>query len=237
MIVIGLSRLRQFSAASGTALHKSPVMIARPLLCLAGLSLMLAACSSDPETATADNESAGVSNAVVNVIDEAQNAVDTMIDSKADTVPVNMMTVPQLPGWGRDVEIFADKDIALDPMEDASRLRGQGEMGCDFIADGAQWPILVTKADLDARVYAIGVVGAGKERQRLVSAGPGGFTAMASGTRFTGREIAAVITLKSRISLTPVGKDSTYPASLTVTVGKGRERIYSGRWVCGLPRA
>ncbi|MGE4430491.1 MAG: hypothetical protein AB7E05_07085 [Sphingobium sp.] len=213
-------------------MQKPAVMIARPLLCLVGLSALLAACSPEPETQAQDNEAAGVSNAVVNVLDEAQNAVDTIIED-TDSTPVNMMSVPQLPGWGRDVEIFAGKDIALDPLEGAARLRGQGEMGCDFIADGAGQPIMVTKADLNARAYAIGVVGNGGERQRLVSASAGGFAA--SGTRFAGRGISVVITLKSRISLTPVGKDSSYPASLTVTLGQDRERVYAGRWVCGLP--
>lgn len=214
-------------------MHKRSVMNARSFLCLGGLSVMLAACSPEPGLPSGGNE-APVANAVVNVLDEAQNAVDTMIDD-ADRAPINMLTVPQLPGWGRDVDIFADRDIALDPLGDAAFLRGRGEMGCDFIADGADRPIMTTKANLDARAYALAVLGNGGERQRLVSAGPGGFAAMASGTRFTGRGVSAVVALKSRISLTPVGKDSSYPAHLTVTAGKERERIYSGRWVCGLP--
>lgn len=175
----------------------------------------------------------GMSNAVVNAIGDAQNAVDDVVNDTAET-PGNVMSMPLSPGWGHNVDIFLNNDIALEPLTDLVALRGKGEMGCTFYTDGEGAAILAAKAPLDPAAFAVGVVANDGGRERLVSANAGGFAGMASGMRFQGQGVAAFVRLKSRVSLTPVGKDSSYPANLEVTVGKGRKRIYSGRWVCGL---
>ena len=49
-----------------------------------------------------------------------------------------------------------------------------------------------------------------------------------------GRGVSVEVKLGSRESLTPVGKSSSYPANLVVKAGEGRQRVYSGQWICGL---
>jgi len=208
-------------------------MTVRSLLLLSGLSLMLAACSHDPQPSANEGGGNSVSNVVANAIDDAENAVDEVVNS-ADPAPVNLMSAQLPSGWGRDADAFTDQDIALEPITDAATLRGAKEMGCTFLTDGTDQPILVAKADLRADAKAVAVVGNEGVRQRLVSADAGGFTALASGMRFDGRGASVAVKLKSRVSLTPVGKDSSYPANLMVTAGQSRQRIYSGRWICGL---
>jgi len=209
-----------------------PAMKMRSLLWLSGLACLLAACSRDPQ-AQPDNDSGnGVSNAVVDAIDDAQNAVEDVVNV-ADPPPVNLMSASLPSGWGRDADAFTGQDIALEPIADAAALRGKGEMGCAFQPDGGDQPILAAKAALRADAKAVAVVGNAGVRQRLVSLDAGGFAALASGMRFGGSGVSAAVKLKSRESLTPVGKDSSYPANLEVAAGQAR-RIYSGRWICGL---
>ena len=208
-------------------------MVNYPLLSLLGFPLLLSACSPQPGQGQGELAGNGMANAVVNVIDDAQNAVDEVVNHTAET-PDNVMSMPMSPSWGRNADIFLHSDIALEALADVDTLRGEGEMGCTFYTDGEGGAILAAKAPLNPVAFAVGVIANDGSRARLVSANAGGFAAIASGMRFQGQGVSALVRLKSRLSLTPVGKDSSYPANLEVTVGKERKRIYSGRWVCGL---
>jgi len=208
------------------ALHSPSWLLGLPLL-------LLAACSPQPEEKVDEATGNGMSNVVVNVIDDAQNAVEGVVNDTVEA-PGNVMGMPLSPGWGQNVDAFTHSDIALEPLGDVATLRGKGEMGCTFYTDGEGRSILAAKAPLDPAAFAVGVIGNDGVRERLVSADAGGFAAMASGMRFTGQGVSLLVQLKSRVSLTPVGKDSSYPANLEVTADKGRKRTYSGRWICGL---
>ena len=217
-------------------------MAVRLIPLLAGLSLVLGACSQQPAVEADENAVANdaaevggvVQNSVAHALDGAQNAVDAVAGTNQDVD--DALAADQPPGWGSDYDIFQDKDIALDPIADADTLYKSGEMGCSFVPEAATVPIMVAKADVDPSAHAIAVLSNGGVRGRLASAAAGGFGALAEGTRLVGRGVSADIKLTSRVSMTPVGQQSSYPASLTVTVGKERQHIYAGRWICGLQK-
>lgn len=173
-------------------------------------------------------------NSMVNALDGAENAVDAA--TGAGEVVNAVLAAPQFPGWGSDVDAFGNGEIALDPINDADHLRASGEMGCSFVPSGREASVMVAKADVKPAARAIAVVSNGGIRARLVSAAAGGFGALAQGTRLVGNGVAADIKLTSRVSLTPVGQQSSYPASLTVTTDEGRRHVFAGRWICGLQK-
>lgn len=207
---------------------------------LAALVLILCACSQEPAIQADENSAANdamevgdvVQNSVVNALDNARNAVDAVAGTDAEVEMA--LAAEQPPGWGSDADAFTGKDIALDPIVGAGTLHRSGEMGCGFIPSSASAPVLVAKADVDPGAHAVAVIANGGVRERLASAVAGGFGALAGGTSLVGKGVTVDISLTSRVSLTPVGRQSSYPASLTVTVGKERQRIYAGRWICGL---
>ena len=215
------------------AFAQGAAMMMRPFLLSIGLSLLLAACSDDPAVPVEEVAGNSVSNALAGAIDDTENAVDEVVNNAVPT-PAALMGQALASGWGQNVDAFAGKDIDLEPLPDAAALRGQGGMGCTFLTDGARRPLLTAKAPLDARAYSLGVVANDGVRARLVSAAAGGFAGMASGMRFDGRGVSVEVKLGSRESLTPVGKSSSYPANLVVKAGEGRQRVYSGQWICGL---
>lgn len=217
-------------------------MACRFLPLLAGTLLALAACSQEPavnaDENAAFNEATAVGetvrNSVAGAIDGAENAVDAMVGSNE---AVNAaLAAGQTPGWGGDADAFTGKGIALDPIRDAGSLYASGEMGCNFVPDGRSLPVLVAKAEIDPGAHAVAVVANDGIRTKLASAVAGGFGALAQGTRLVGKGVTADVKLTSRTSLMPVGQQSSYPASLTVTVGKERRHIFAGRWFCGIQK-
>ncbi len=216
-------------------------MIVRYSPLLACMTLLLGACSQESPIEAEGNAVANeavevgaiVQNSVVNVLDEARDAA---IDVAAgDRKAVNVaLAAPQPPGWGGTVDVFKEKEIALDPIADADSLRQPGEMGCAFVPDGRDEAVMVAKAEVNPAARAIAVISNDGVRERLASAVAGGFGALSQGTRLVGQGVAADIKLTSRVSLTPVGQQSSYPASLAVTAGKERKHVFAGRWICGL---
>ncbi len=217
-------------------------MAVRPLPFAVAVALVLGACSqqraveADENAAVNDAVEVGdlMHNSMTNAIDGAQNAVDAMVGTDQDVALA--LAASQPPGWGSNYDIFGDRDIVLDPIADAGALHRSGEMGCGFVAEAATAPILVAKADVDPAAHAVAVVSNGGVRGRLASGVAGGFGALAQGVRFVGKGVSAEVTLTSRVSLTPVGQQSSYPASLAVSTGAQRQHVYAGRWICGLQK-
>lgn len=184
--------------------------LSRPLRILPAVAAvaLLAACSEP----TADRTPA-----------PAPDAADQAAADAAPPPPIKPVDIPTRGGDGSPIEFTALTDA------DISGAKLPGELGCSFVADASTPPILIAKGNVASSDPARGIVKVGDVVERF--AAPGGFDAMTTGARFTGKG------LQLRIALTgPAqggGESPPRPATLTADRADGAQRVFAGLWTCG----
>jgi hypothetical protein len=100
-----------------------------------------------------------------------------------------------------------------------------GDKACGFFAMGQGEPLLIVKGSADSVRGLVKVAGSIEQ----VSA-PGGFDAVAKGTRFAGKGKTLTVSVNG-----PPRKDveSARPATMTYDRADGAQRAFKGLWVCG----
>lgn len=191
-----------------------------------GVVLALAACSSDTAVKS-DEQNArllggAVGHSVVSAIDRANLMIDA-VTGGAD----------EQPGVGKNVDAFSGRLIALQPVANPDPSPLPGKLGCRFVPDRVNQPVLIARADLDPGGYGLALVRNAGRWEQLASAVPGGFNALVNGTTLVGEGVVMAVEPSSHVSVTPYSGESTYPASLTISADAGGKRVYYGRWICG----
>lgn len=111
---------------------------------------------------------------------------------------------------------------------DVQRANLSGELACSF-GDGASGTLLLARGDVASKERAQGVVKIGDYVEPIGT--PGGYDAMAKGTRFDGKGK----TIRIAVTGAPRGGGESpgRPATLTYQRADGAERTLQGDWTCG----
>jgi len=168
--------------------------------------LLLAACSPDPQEATAPPAEAP--------------APTTVPSSEPASTPEPAGATVGGDGSAIDLQPLTPTDLAAETLS--------GELACNFSSpDDAV--LLLARGNVASDEPAFGAVKVSGYVERV--AAPGGFDGMLGGTSFAGRGKTVVIEVTGPAE--GGGESPPRPATLTDQRADGASRVFQGLWTCG----